>query len=105
MYTCMLHLDLYTIGTIDGHRVAEVQNPAISQELLVKISRWRADGVEWSDIISRLRPRTVPCGYVYSTWKPGEHYNIHYTILMILYISHITRVMVRSTSYILIFHL
>ena len=73
----MLHLDLYTIGTTDG-RVAEVQNPAISQELLVEISRWRADGVEWSDIISRLRPRTVPCGYVYSTWKPGEHYNTLY---------------------------
>ena len=93
----MLHLDLYTIGTTDGHRVAEVQNPAISQELLVEISRWRADGVEWSDIISQLRPRTVPCGYVYSTWKPGEHYNMVLLFLRFC-ISHAIRVMVRYTS-------
>ncbi len=53
------NIDLYAIGTTDGHRVAEVQNPAISQELFLEISRWRDDGVEWSDIIYRLRPRTV----------------------------------------------
>ena len=98
MYTCMLHLDLYTIDTTDDHRVAEIQNPAISQELLVEISRWRADGVEWSDIISRLRPRTVPCGYVYSTWKPGEHYNNMILLFLQFCISHAIRVIFTSTS-------
>lgn len=69
----------YSVGTTDGRRVAEVQNPAISQELLLEISRWRNDGIEWSDIISRLRPRTVPSGYAYSPWKAGKHYSV-YTI-------------------------
>ena len=45
MYTCMLHLDLYTIDTTDDHRVAEIQNPAISQELLVEISLMVLNGV------------------------------------------------------------
>lgn len=54
----------------DGQVVGEVANPAVSTALLLEISLWKRQGVEWSDILSRLRLRTVPPGYTYSPWKP-----------------------------------
>ena len=33
--------------------VAEVQNPAVSKDLLKEVSHWRDHGFEWKDVISR----------------------------------------------------
>ena len=64
---CVLNL-----ATVSGQRVASVQNRAVSQSLLIEIAAWRDLGTEWNDIISRLRPRTVSSGYVYTPWKAGK---------------------------------
>ena len=59
---------MYTIVTTKGQTVGMVQNP---EGVLVEISQWCAQGIEWSDVIARLRPQTVPSGYAFSSWKPG----------------------------------
>ena len=59
---------MYTIVTTKGQTVGMVQNP---EGVLVKISQWCAQGIEWSDVIVRLRPQTVPSGYAFSSWKPS----------------------------------
>ena len=66
----------YFLVTIDGNVVAEVQNPAVSKDLLKEVSHWRDHGVEWKDVISRLRVRTVPSGYTHSPWRPGEPHRV-----------------------------
>ena len=60
------------IGTDDGKVVAEIPNVAIHEDLLLEISQWRDQGIEWIEIINRLRPRTVPAGYTFCTWRPGK---------------------------------
>lgn len=55
-----------------GRIVAVKSNPAISTELLTEIFKWQIQGQPWSDTISRLRPRTVPPGFAFSKWKPGN---------------------------------
>ena len=62
---------MYTVVTTNGQTVGMVPNPAVEEGVLVEISQWRGQGIEWSDIIARLRPRTVPSGYTFSPWKPG----------------------------------
>ena len=44
----------------------------MDEELLAEISQWLRQGVQWSDIIQRLRPRTVPPGYIFTSWRPGK---------------------------------
>lgn len=61
------------VGTNDGITVAEVPNVAIHEGILLEIAEWKDQGIEWSDIIRRLRPRTVPTGYTYCPWKPGKY--------------------------------
>jgi len=56
--------------------VAEEKNPAVSKDLLQEVSHWRNEGIEWGDIICRLRVRTVPFGYTPSPWRPGKHFSI-----------------------------
>ena len=56
--------------------MAERPNPAVSSSLLQEIWNWKQKGVSMTDIVSRLRTRTVPSGYPYHTWKPGK-YSIH----------------------------
>ena len=43
----------------------------MDNELLAEISQWLRQGVQWSDIIQRLRPPTVPPEYILSSWRPG----------------------------------
>ena len=52
--------------------MANVPNAAVSEDLLAEVATLKDQGLEWSDIIARLRPRTVPAGYAYCPWKPGK---------------------------------
>lgn len=69
---------LIHIGTNDGKIVAETPNAAIDKGILLEIAQWKDQGIEWSDIICRLRPCTIPTGYTYCPWRPGGSYsNLH----------------------------
>ena len=66
------HLHVYTADCDgDGDVVAEVENPAVSCEILEDVLQWREEDCCEADIITRLRSRTVPEGYTYSSWVPG----------------------------------
>ena len=72
--TTHIHVHVYTmymyVGVGDG-LVAKVPNPAVSSSLMLEIQQLKVDGLSEQDIFSRLRSRTVPAGYAYTTWKPG----------------------------------
>ncbi len=52
--------------------VAEKPNSVVPPSLLCEVLLWRSvQSLSWDDILSRLRPRTVPSGYVYHAWKEG----------------------------------
>ena len=55
----------------DGCIQAKTTNPAVPDELLWEIYRWRMEDATDVDIIIRLRQRTVPAGYCFHTWCPG----------------------------------
>ena len=61
-----------TIGCADGHVVAELPNPAVSEELLKEIMQWMEHGASFGDVISRLRLQTVPISYTVHTWQQGN---------------------------------
>lgn len=61
--------------TANGQIVGKVPNPAVEDRVLVEILQWRSQGIEWSNVIARLRPRTVPSGYAFISWKPGMLYS------------------------------
>ena len=67
MYACLL----YYVGGPGGDVKAEVENPAVSSNLLKEILKWQGEGSTMKDIIIRLRQRTVPAGHEYHTWTPG----------------------------------
>lgn len=54
------------LGTDGG---AVESNPAVPNEVLVKIAHLKQDGISMEDIVSRLRSRTVPPGHAYHTWR------------------------------------
>ena len=62
--------------TSDGKIAAKRQNPAVSTEVLTEILCWKTEGATETDIICRLRQRTVPAGYCHRYWCPGK-INIH----------------------------
>ena len=43
------------------------ENPAVPQQLLLEL-----EGAMDVDVIARLRERTVPQGYKFHTWQPGN---------------------------------
>ncbi len=52
--------------------VPEKPNSVVPPSLLCQVLLWRSvQSLSWDDIISRLRSRTVPSGYVYHAWKDG----------------------------------
>ena len=55
----------------DGTITVKVHNPAVSVDLLKEILCWKAERCTDKDVIARLRQRTVPSGYQYTTWYPG----------------------------------
>ena len=56
-------------GNADGTISAERKNPAVPITLVSEILSWKEQGASMEDIVDRLRPRTVPPGYPYTTWK------------------------------------
>ena len=56
----------------DGTIVAKESNPAVHDDLLEEIWKWKADGLSEDDVIDRLRCRTVPSGYALSPWVKGS---------------------------------
>ena len=60
------------IGAADGTVQAKLPNPAVSTHLLMEIMKWKEEGAQEDDIITQLRPRTVPIGYTPTTWIPGR---------------------------------
>ena len=60
----------------DGGIQAKTTNPAVPDELLWEIHRWRMEDATDVDIITRLRQRTVPTGYCLHTWCPGTILNL-----------------------------
>ena len=65
-------MHVYHVVALDGKRVANLPNAAVSEDLLAEVATLKNQGLEWSDIIARLRPRTVPPGYAYCPWKSGK---------------------------------
>ena len=48
-------------------------SPFVSAQLLCEIHIWKEVlGLTWEDIISRLRPCTIPSGYKIHSWIPGN---------------------------------
>ena len=60
---------------MNGRLVAQSPNPAISS-LLAEIWKWMNKKASLEDVVVRLRPRTVPNGYEYHTWKAGTIVNL-----------------------------
>ena len=54
-----------------GQVVAKKAHPGVNSELLADILKWQKQGLDWIDILNRLRLRTVPPGYTYHPWKSG----------------------------------
>ena len=64
---------VFSTGLPDGSVIAEDPSPAVPVSLLEEIWRWKEEGATYRDCLSsRLRCRTVPPGYTYTTWKPGK---------------------------------
>ena len=55
----------------DESITALVVNDAVTPTLLKEILYWKAEHYTDKDVIARLRQRTVPKGYKYTTWRPG----------------------------------
>ena len=51
--------------------MAKKAHSSVNGELLAEILKWQKQGLDWKDILNRLRPRTVPPGYTYHPWKSG----------------------------------
>ena len=51
---------------------AQIPNPAVSVDLLKEIHLWIEESCSFTDIIEKLRQRTVPSGYDYHPWITGE---------------------------------
>lgn len=64
----------YLLAFPDGTIHAKRDSPAVSVMLLNEIWNWKQMGASTEDVISRLRPRTVPSGYSYNTWISGMFY-------------------------------
>lgn len=56
----------------DGTIQVQANFSVVPQCVLQNILVWMRQGLNWKDIIQRLRPKTVPSGYVYHTWSPGK---------------------------------
>ena len=59
------------IGLEDGTITAVLPCKCISNDLLQEILIQQENGMIFTDIIDRLRPRTVPSGYSYHRWNTG----------------------------------
>jgi len=63
---------IFTGKQHDGTIIPELVNPAVPQHIISEIHTWTRCGATMQDVVDRLRPRTVPPGYVFHTWKAGK---------------------------------
>ena len=63
----------FVTGT-GGEIVAKTPTSFVSTTLLEEIQRFSDEGHTQAEIYSILRNRTVPAGYTYTSWKPGNIY-------------------------------
>ena len=86
----MLTVVTYTIEILvnpDGSITALVANEAIKPGLLKQILCWKAEHCTDQYVITRLRQKTVPTGYKYTTWQPGiVCVKIYHTQIITMYI-------------------
>lgn len=54
----------------DGTVTAEYPDPAVSNHTLCEVLEWRRSGVDTSEVVDRLRAKTVPAGYPLHPWTP-----------------------------------
>ena len=61
-----------------GCVTAELPNPAVKVEVFKRILELRRSGLSDEDIIKDLQNETVPPGFTYYTWAPGNpHKHTH----------------------------
>ena len=65
------HIKLQT-KSLQGILWRKKTHPGVNAELLTEIFEWQEQGLDWKDILNRLRPRTVLPGYTYHPWKAGK---------------------------------
>ena len=63
---------MYCTECASGVVSAEQQESPLPVDILEEVMELKMKGVSLEDIISRLRPRTVPNGYPFHTWKQGR---------------------------------
>lgn len=67
-----VHVFVHSIGITAVNPDGSITpNPAVSPELLREILLLKAEHCTDENIITHLRPKTVPEGYEYTTWMPG----------------------------------
>ncbi len=71
---------LLFLGNRDGTIVAEKYNPAVPSHILTEVWIWQSQGATFEDVVDRLRPRTVPPGYLYNSWKAGTYDTLRLSI-------------------------
>ena len=57
--------------TSDGTVTSNLPNPAVTEEVLMKVLAWKATGKSEDAIIKCLRQETVPQGFKVHSWTPG----------------------------------
>ena len=66
-----MNVPMCLVDVVNGRLVAQSPNPAVSYSLFAEIWKWMNEKASLMDVVVRLRPRTVPSGYKYHTWKAG----------------------------------
>lgn len=75
------------IGIIrNGGIVAECPNPAVPSSVIQDINEWLLQGATMEDVVDYLRTLTVPIGYDFHTWKPGNITSMHHACTVYYYI-------------------
>ena len=75
---CCVFVIFVIVKLPNGTVVAESHNPAVPQYILNEIYSWMEQGACMEDVVERLRPRTVPCGYAFHNWRTGINNNMYF---------------------------
>ena len=73
----------------DGTIQVQANSSIVPQCILKNIWMWMRQGIDWKDIVERLRPRTVPPGYVYHTWTPGMYRTVCTSLYFCMFVLNI----------------
>ena len=75
-FTCQV--STLNLGDPNENITAVVPNSAVSRQLLKEIQSWKNEGASTDDVITRLRMRTGPPGYVGTihNWCDGMYIRV-----------------------------